>query len=190
MTASPGISRARIVPSGRTRDDVTTPPPHPLGRGAAVDHALWAQVTSYARCADSGLDPDQWFPVSVDPASARREAAAAIAVCTGCLVRGECLALSLGHRPARCVGRAGGGRPGATAPRVAWRARRTPRACRRWSDGAAVSPRGALGAGDGRGRSVTAGDRHPEPAACARLRIYQRYAPGGGTTCALFSESQ
>jgi two-component system sensor histidine kinase KdpD len=35
---------------------------------------------------------------------------------------------------------------------------------------------------------VTAGDRHPEPAACARLRIYQRYAPGGGTTCALFSE--
>ena len=96
MAASPGIPRARIVPSGRTRDDVTTPPPHPLGRGAAVDHALWAQVTSYARCADSGLDPDQWFPVSVDPASARREAAAAIAVCTGCLVRGECLALSLG----------------------------------------------------------------------------------------------
>jgi hypothetical protein len=97
MTASPGIPRARIVPSGRTRDDVTTPPPHPLDRGAAVDHALWAQVTSYARCADSGLDPDQWFPVSVDPASARQEAATAIAVCTGCLVRGECLALSLRH---------------------------------------------------------------------------------------------
>ena len=97
MTASPGIPRARIGPPGRTRDDVTTPPPHPLGRGAAVDHALWAQVTSYARCADNGLDPDQWFPVSVDPASARREAAAAIAVCTSCLVQGECLALSLRH---------------------------------------------------------------------------------------------
>jgi hypothetical protein len=95
MTASPGIPRARIAPSGRTRDGVTTPPPHPLRRGAAVDHALSAQVTRYARCADSGLDPDQWFPVSVDPARARQEAAAAIAVCTSCLVRGECLVLSL-----------------------------------------------------------------------------------------------
>jgi hypothetical protein len=97
MTTSPGIPRARIVPSRRTRDGVTTPPPHPLRRGAAVDHALWAQVTRYARCAGSGLEPDHWFPVSVDPARARREAAAAIAVCTSCLVRGECLVLSLRH---------------------------------------------------------------------------------------------
>ena len=35
---------------------------------------------------------------------------------------------------------------------------------------------------------MTAGDRHPEPAACGRLRIYLGYAPGAGTTCALFSE--
>ena len=49
MTASPGIPRARIVPSGRTRDGVATPLPHPLRRGAAVDHALWARVTRYAR---------------------------------------------------------------------------------------------------------------------------------------------
>jgi hypothetical protein len=97
MTASPGIPRPRIVPFGGTGDRVTTPPPHPLRRGAAVDHALWARVTRYARCADSGLDPDRWFPVSVDPARARQEAAAAIAVCTGCLVRGECLVLSLRH---------------------------------------------------------------------------------------------
>jgi hypothetical protein len=97
MTASPGMPRARIVPSGRTGDHVTTPPPHPLRRGAAVDHALWARVIRYARCAGSGLDPDRWFPVSVDPARARQEAAAAIAVCTGCLVRGECLVLSLRH---------------------------------------------------------------------------------------------
>jgi Transcription factor WhiB len=97
MTASPGMPRARIVPPGRTRDSVTTPPPHPRRHGAAVDHALWAQVTRYARCADSGLDPDQWFPVSVDPARARQEAAAAIAVCAGCLVRGECLVLALRH---------------------------------------------------------------------------------------------
>jgi hypothetical protein len=97
MTASPGVPSARFVPSGRTRDGVTTPPQHPLRRGAAADHALWARVTRYARCADSGLDPDQWFPVSVDPASARQEAAAAIAVCTGCLVRSECLVLLLRH---------------------------------------------------------------------------------------------
>jgi hypothetical protein len=58
---------------------------------------LWTRVTGYARCADGGLDPDQWFPVSVDPATARQEAAAAIAVCAGCLVRGECLMLSLRH---------------------------------------------------------------------------------------------
>ena len=97
MTASPGTPRARIMPSGHTRDGVTTPPPHPPRRGAAVDDALTAQVARYARCADSGLDPDQWFPVSVDPARARQEAAAAIALCASCLVRGECLVLSLQH---------------------------------------------------------------------------------------------
>jgi Transcription factor WhiB len=95
MTASPGVPQARIAPCGYTRDGATAPPPHPLRRGAAVDHALWAQVNRHARCADSGLDPDLWFPVSVDPARARQDAAAAIAVCASCLVRGECLVLSL-----------------------------------------------------------------------------------------------
>jgi WhiB family redox-sensing transcriptional regulator len=59
--------------------------------------ALWALVARQARCADSVLDPDEWFPVSVEPAAARREAAAAIAVCTGCQVRAQCLELSLRH---------------------------------------------------------------------------------------------
>jgi Transcription factor WhiB len=97
MTVSPGVRRARIVLSGRTRDGATTLPLHRLRPGAATDHALWAQVTRYARCADSDLDPDQWFPVSADPAAARLEAAAAIAVCAACPVRGECLVLSLRH---------------------------------------------------------------------------------------------
>jgi two-component system, OmpR family, sensor histidine kinase KdpD len=35
---------------------------------------------------------------------------------------------------------------------------------------------------------VTGCDRHPEPAASGRLRIYLGYAPGAGTTCALLSE--
>jgi len=65
--------------------------------GQVTDHRLWAQVVRYARCAESGLDPDEWFPASIQPARARREAAAAIAVCTACLVRAQCLALSLRH---------------------------------------------------------------------------------------------
>jgi Transcription factor WhiB len=62
-----------------------------------TDRALWTRVIRYARCADSRLDPDQWFPVSVEPDKARQEAAAAITVCTTCLVRTQCLALSLRH---------------------------------------------------------------------------------------------
>ena len=65
--------------------------------GAVTHHRLWAQVVQYARCADSGLDPDEWFPASIEPVMARREAAAAIAVCTMCLVRAQCLELSLRH---------------------------------------------------------------------------------------------
>ena len=62
-----------------------------------ADDALWAWVAGQARCADSGLDPDQWYPVSIGPARARREAAAAIAVCIGCPGRAQCLELSLRH---------------------------------------------------------------------------------------------
>jgi hypothetical protein len=61
------------------------------------DQALWARVIRYARCADSTLDPDQWFPVSAEADKARHEAAAAITVCTTCLVRTQCLELSLRH---------------------------------------------------------------------------------------------
>ena len=43
-----------------------------------TDDALWARVARQARCADGGLDPDQWYPVSIEPARARHEAAAAI----------------------------------------------------------------------------------------------------------------
>ena len=61
------------------------------------DDDLWSRVAGRARCADSGLDPDQWYPVSTEPARARHEAAAAIAVCAGCPVRAQCLELSLRH---------------------------------------------------------------------------------------------
>ena len=62
-----------------------------------TDQVLWTQVARYARCADGGLDPDEWFPVSVEAGMARQQAAAAIAVCAACPVRSECLALSLRH---------------------------------------------------------------------------------------------
>ena len=72
-------------------------PPYPPVAIPCTDRALWMRVIRHARCAGSSLDPDQWFPVSVEIDKARREAAAAITVCTTCLVRAECLALSLRH---------------------------------------------------------------------------------------------
>ena len=65
--------------------------------GRFTGPALWALVIRHARCSDSGLDPDQWFPVSADTGRARLEAAAAIAICATCPVRGQCLTLSLRH---------------------------------------------------------------------------------------------
>ena len=70
-------------------------PPHRLLADRLADQALSEWVIRYARCADSNLDPDDWFPVSVEIDKARQEAAAAITVCTACVVRVQCLALSL-----------------------------------------------------------------------------------------------
>ena len=66
-------------------------------RGPDTDLARWAQLIRQARCADSGVDADQWFPVSTNAESAVREAADALAVCRSCQVRSLCLALSLLH---------------------------------------------------------------------------------------------
>ena len=65
--------------------------------GRRTGPASWALVIRYAQCSDSGLDPDQWFPVSADTSQARQEAAAAITMCATCPVRGHCLTLSLQH---------------------------------------------------------------------------------------------
>ena len=84
--------------------------PFLLVRVAINGQASWARVIRHAQCADGGLDPDQWFPVSEDIGKARREAAAAITVCTSCLVRAECLALWLRHWDIGqhgCLGRPG-----------------------------------------------------------------------------------
>jgi hypothetical protein len=84
-------------PASHILDAAAARLPYPPMPVPFTDQAPWAQVIRHARCADSSLDPDQWFPVSVDTDKARREAATAIAVCTACQVRAQCLELSLRH---------------------------------------------------------------------------------------------
>ena len=83
-------------PAAHIREGADVPPfpwlPVPL-----LDLASWAPVIRHARCADTSLDPDEWFPVSAEADKARQEAATAIAVCGTCQVRAQCLALSLRH---------------------------------------------------------------------------------------------
>jgi Transcription factor WhiB len=83
--------------AAHTLDRTTIWPPRPPVPVPFTGQATWARVIRQARCADGSLDPDQWFPVNVEADQARREAAAAIAVCASCLVRAQCLALSLQH---------------------------------------------------------------------------------------------
>ena len=80
-----------------TLDGAIVGPPYPQVTVAFTGQALRAQVIRRAHCAGSSLDAGQWFPVSVETEKGRLEAAAAIAVCTTCPVRGLCLALSLRH---------------------------------------------------------------------------------------------
>jgi Transcription factor WhiB len=82
-------------PTAHLRDWAAVRPPRLPVDDRLADQALWAQVIRYAGCADSNLDPDDWFPVAVETDKAREEAAAAITVCTACVVRAQCLTLSL-----------------------------------------------------------------------------------------------
>jgi hypothetical protein len=77
---------------------MTIAPPTSLGTGpgALTDEELQSFVaSSLAGCADTPLDPDEWFPVSAEATRARAEASRALAVCTACRIRAECLELSL-----------------------------------------------------------------------------------------------
>ena len=67
-----------------------------ITRGFAMtDRVLWPLLDERGACSASGLSPDDWYPVSARADASRREAAAAIAVCSGCRVREECLELAL-----------------------------------------------------------------------------------------------
>lgn len=65
--------------------------------GVLTDRELAVRVYRQARCAGSRVDPDEWFPLTMDAAKARDQAAGAIAICTACPVRADCLELSLRH---------------------------------------------------------------------------------------------
>ena len=67
-----------------------------ITRGFAMsDRALWLLMVERGACSVSELSPDDWYPVSASAEAARCEAAGAIAVCTACPVRQECLELAL-----------------------------------------------------------------------------------------------
>lgn len=68
------------------------------GPAGLTDEELHGFVVSpMAACADTALDPDEWFPIATRASRARAEASRALAVCAGCPVRAECLELSLRH---------------------------------------------------------------------------------------------
>ena len=67
-----------------------------ITRGFAIsDRMLWLLMVERGACSISELSPDDWYPVSASAEAARCEAADAIAVCSGCRVREECLELAL-----------------------------------------------------------------------------------------------
>ena len=92
----PGPEQGQVRQPGRLRDQAALPL-LAFGRGPEADRALWARLIRYARCADSSLDADQWFPVSTNAESARLEAADAITVRRACPVHRLCLVLSMSH---------------------------------------------------------------------------------------------
>ena len=65
-------------------------------RAQLTDRALQARISGpEARCVASVSDPDEWFPVTSEPARARAQSAHALALCAVCAVRAECLELAL-----------------------------------------------------------------------------------------------
>lgn len=82
---------------------MTITAPAAAGPAQLTDRELQARITGpEARCAAAAIDPDDWFPVSSEPAKARAQSSHALALCAACAVRAECLELAL-----RCWGDAG-----------------------------------------------------------------------------------
>jgi hypothetical protein len=97
MQSARSTASVESGPALRTVDQYAGQPPYLPVLGVRHDRAAWVRLVRNARCTGSSLAPDEWFPVSAGADRARREAAAAIAVCMTCLVRPQCLAFSLQH---------------------------------------------------------------------------------------------
>src|SRR5690349_3517224 len=74
MAVSRTPAPADYGPAVPAADRATGGPPYPPVAIPGTDRALWARVIRHARCTGSSLDPDQWFPISVEVDRARREA--------------------------------------------------------------------------------------------------------------------
>jgi hypothetical protein len=97
QTSPPGrVLEARSTATERMAVRLAGPPQErtPVAT-LTVDELLACVMSSLARCASSGVDPDEWFPITAAAAGARAEASRALALCAACPVRGECLELSL-----------------------------------------------------------------------------------------------
>jgi hypothetical protein len=72
--------------------------PATAGPARLTDRELQARITSPdARCGAPANDPDEWFPVTSEPAKARAQSSHVLALCATCAVRAECLELALRH---------------------------------------------------------------------------------------------
>jgi hypothetical protein len=88
-----------MAASGPEEDrTMTITAPAAAGPAQLTDRELQARVTGpEARCAAAAIDPDDWFPVTSEPAKARAQSTHALALCAACAVRAECLELALRH---------------------------------------------------------------------------------------------
>ncbi|HWN01154.1 MAG TPA: hypothetical protein VNO54_29230, partial [Streptosporangiaceae bacterium] len=64
MTGSPATRSGDSDIVVRVPGDVASWPRRSSGPGLVSDRESWARVIRQARCAASGLDADEWFPVS------------------------------------------------------------------------------------------------------------------------------
>jgi len=95
MARLPTTTAAGSGHAARIRGPSAIERSHPSGPGPVTARSSWSWVIRHALCRYVSLEPDQWFPASAEAESARHEAAAAIAICHGCPVRAQCLAISL-----------------------------------------------------------------------------------------------
>ena len=95
MTELPTTTPAGFEHAARSCGRAVIRGPEPSGPGPVTSRSSWSWVIRHALCGYVSVDPDQWFPASAEAERARQQASAAIAICHGCPVAAQCLAMSL-----------------------------------------------------------------------------------------------